>query len=241
MENSFNIKFRDLYPDEIELRVGQTNDKGFSLLCYKTARVDMAILDETVGAMNWTKKFYQVKNTMICSIGIWRVDIKDYVWKDDAGDESNTEAVKGEASDSFKRAGFNWGIGRALYTSPFIWIKKDENNDPRTSRYSVKDIAYKDGVITKLVITNDKTGQVVFSFGSYEKVSQTAQKPTQNGNGKISESDKQVIVEYLGKCDPEKYNAFLEKMKMKYGVGSVGELTDTQGKDLATKVKANGN
>ena len=137
------LTFRNAKPNEIELRVGATNDSGFSLLLYKTARVDANILDETVGAFNWQKRFYQVKNTMICSIGI-NVNYDDetkeplWIWKDDAGDESNTEAIKGEASDSFKRAGFAWNICRSLYSSPFIWIKKDQDNDPKKSHYQVK-------------------------------------------------------------------------------------------------------
>ena len=147
------LTFRDLRADEIELRVGATTETGFSLLLYKTARVDANILDETVGPFNWQKRFYQVKNTMICSVGI-NVNYDDetkepyWVWKDDAGDESNTEAIKGEASDSFKRAGFAWGIGRALYTSPFVWITKDQNNDPKKSHYSVSEIGYTNGEIS---------------------------------------------------------------------------------------------
>ena len=89
------LEFRNARADELELRVGSTNDKGFSLLIYKTARTDANILDETVGAFNWQKKFYQVKNTMICEIGIYNEERKEWVWKGDAGDESNTEAIKG--------------------------------------------------------------------------------------------------------------------------------------------------
>ena len=167
-----DIKFRDLLASEIDVRVGSTTDKGFSLLLYKDARVDANILDDTLGAFNWACKFYQVKNTMICSLGInvnYDDDTKDpyWVWKDDAGDESNTEAVKGEASDSFKRACFKFGgLGRKLYTSPFIWINKDENNDPKKSHYSVKEIAYNNKEITDLEIINDKTRQVVFTYHS---------------------------------------------------------------------------
>ena len=50
-------KFRDLRADEIECRIGQIGkeDKGLSLLLYKDARCDMAILDETVGTLNWQR------------------------------------------------------------------------------------------------------------------------------------------------------------------------------------------
>ena len=118
-------KFRDLRADEIECRVQQVKEKGLVLLLYKDARVDMNILDETVGSAYWQREHYECKGNLFCRVGI---DVNGYkqapgasswVWKSDCGTESNTEAQKGEASDSFKRACFNWGIGRELYTAPF--------------------------------------------------------------------------------------------------------------------------
>ena len=127
-------KFRDLRADEIECRVQSVKDKGVILLLYKDARVDMNILDETVGASCWQREHYECKGNLFCRVGIC-VETKkgdsifpEWVWKSDCGTESNTEAQKGEASDSFKRACFNWGIGRELYTSPFIFIPADKCN-----------------------------------------------------------------------------------------------------------------
>lgn len=118
------IEFRNLRADEIEVRVntvsGNSKSPGCSLLLYKNARCDMNILDETVGPENWQRKHYECKGNLFCSVGIKCGD--EWVWKDDCGTESYTEKEKGEASDSFKRACFNWGIGRELYTAPFIWI-----------------------------------------------------------------------------------------------------------------------
>lgn len=125
-------KFRDLRADEIECRVQSVKPNGLVLLLYKDARVDMNILDETVGASNWQREHYECKGNLFCRVGI---DIgthegkaERWVFKSDCGTESNTEAQKGEASDSFKRACFNWGIGRELYTSPFTWIPADKCN-----------------------------------------------------------------------------------------------------------------
>lgn len=125
-------KFRDLKADEIECRVQSTKDNGLVLLLYKDARVDMNILDETVGESNWQREHYECKGNLFCRVGI---DVgthegkgERWVFKSDCGTESNTEAQKGEASDSFKRACFNWGIGRELYTAPFIWITADKCN-----------------------------------------------------------------------------------------------------------------
>ena len=112
-----DLKFRGLYPDEIEIRVGNVSQRGATLLLYKNARVDMALLDQVVGPMNWQRDHKEVKGNMYCGIGI--TDGHDWVWKWDCGTESNTEAEKGESSDSFKRAGKKkqyWDIPRSLRT-----------------------------------------------------------------------------------------------------------------------------
>ena len=83
-------------------------------LAYIDARDAMDLLDETVGPENWQCDYKQVKNVVYCGIGINTQDA-GWVWKWDAGDESNIEEEKGEASDSFKRAAVRWGIGRFLY------------------------------------------------------------------------------------------------------------------------------
>lgn len=126
-------KFRDLRADEIECRVQSAKEKGLVLLLYKDARVDMNILDETVGEDNWQNKFYENKGILFCSLGIntnyGKTELPDrWIWKDDAGVESNSDAEKGNASDARKRSGFAWGIGRELYTAPFIWIPAEKCN-----------------------------------------------------------------------------------------------------------------
>lgn len=113
-------EFRLLKADEISCRVNQINDKGLTLLLYKDARVDMDILDETVGCMNWKKEY--TRDNRNCIVSIWDSEKKEWISKEDTGTESNNEAEKGLASDSFKRACVNWGIGRELYTAPFIYI-----------------------------------------------------------------------------------------------------------------------
>lgn len=127
------MKFRKLKPEEIDVRVGTVINsarwQGVTLLLYKDARVDMDILDETVGSENWQRRHYEVKGNMYCSVGI-KCD-GEWVWKDDCGTESNTEKEKGEASDSFKRACVNWGIGRELYSSPSIMASCELEKDSR--------------------------------------------------------------------------------------------------------------
>ena len=165
------LKFRPLRSDEVELRVSTCNANGFSLLLYKDARCDQNILDETVGAMNWQR--HHSRENANCTVSIWDTDKEQWIEKEDTGTESFTEKEKGLASDSFKRACFNWGIGRELYTAPFIWISgnveqnKNGKYVPAKSydrKLRIADLATVDGVIAKLVI-KDNTGKAVFSYG----------------------------------------------------------------------------
>ena len=162
-------KFRTLRADELDCRVGTCNDKGFSLLLYKDARCDQNVLDETVGKDNWQRDHKEVKGNLFCGVSIWDESKKQWITKWDCGVESNTEKEKGEASDSFKRACFNWGIGRELYTAPFIYIKGNTekntkgNSVPTFKRMEVSEIEYEDGKITQLVILGD--GQPIFTYG----------------------------------------------------------------------------
>lgn len=121
---------RALKADEIEVRVGTVGQKGVTMLLYKNARVDRQILDETFGQLNWQDKYSENKGNLFCSIGVYDADKKEWVWKEDCGTESQTEKEKGEASDAFKRAGFRWGIGIELYTSPFIFLPVATEADP---------------------------------------------------------------------------------------------------------------
>lgn len=155
-------KFRDLRADEIECRVQSVKDKGLVLLLYKDARVDMNILDEAVGSSNWQNKFYENKGILFCSLGINtnfdKPELPDrWVWKDDAGVESNTEAEKGNASDARKRAGFAWGIGRELYTAPFTWVPAEKcniNSGKCYDKFIVEKIIIENKQIVALAIWN---------------------------------------------------------------------------------------
>lgn len=167
------LNFRMLNADEIDCRVGTVTDKGVSLLMYKDARVDMRLLDEVVGPMNWKREHELINGNLFCTVSIRDEKTGDWVSKQDVGVESNTEKEKGQASDAFKRACFNWGIGRELYTCPFVWINLAENEwkimsngkkQPKT-RFSVKDIQYKDGKVIYLVIVDD-IGRVRYTFDS---------------------------------------------------------------------------
>lgn len=165
------MKFRKLKANEIDCRVAQVASNGaLKLLLYKDARVDQNILDETFGVYGWQRKHELIGGNLYCTVSIQNPDTKEWISKQDVGTESNTEKEKGQASDSFKRACFNLGIGRELYTAPTIWVNKSdytENDRGGTyDRFIVREIGYdNDGSIDRLVIENQKLKKVVFTMG----------------------------------------------------------------------------
>jgi hypothetical protein len=169
------MKFRDLTADEIECRVQSVKSNGLVLLLYKDARCDMNILDEAVGAENWQRRHYECKGNLFCEVGIRTKSdnvMEQWVWKSDCGVESNTEAQKGEASDSFKRACFNWGIGRELYTAPFIWVKAEDcniTNNKCYDKFVVEAVKVENKKIVGLAIKNTNTNKRVFLLKPQEK------------------------------------------------------------------------
>lgn len=216
-----DLKFRTLRADEVECRVGQVIDsekfKGATLLLYKTARTDMDLLDETVGAMNWKRE--HTRDNANCIISIWDSDKKEWVGKEDTGTESNTEAEKGLASDSFKRAGTNWGIGRELYTTPKITVEAPLQTNKKTGRselakgisFAVKEMEVDDKTreITKLQISlmkYDKEQGVAFTYAKGVKPTQTSDKtpPKTDDKSKADKVDeKQPTVANKGNSAPK--------------------------------------
>ena len=187
-------EIRLLSKEDIEVRVAQTNiynNNGqqvvkVNLLLYKNARVDMKIMDELFTPMGWKRTHKLIGDRLYCCVEVYNPETKEWICKEDVGTESNTEAEKGQASDSFKRACVNWGIGRELYTAPKITIELNENEytKDQNSRikvwayFSVKSIGYdsKTRTITSLEI-QDKFGNVRFSMGG--SVQQSQSEPSQ--------------------------------------------------------------
>ena len=174
-----SIRFKPLCAEDIDVRVGKCGkDRNgifyATLLLYKDARCDMRALDEAVGPECWQREHYECKGNLFCRVSIKLPDWPDWVSKSDCGSESNSEAEKGEASDSFKRACFNWGIGRELYTAPLILvtgISAEEYESRGKIAYRCKDrfrVTYmrvEDKKIVALNIENAKTKKSVYVFG----------------------------------------------------------------------------
>jgi hypothetical protein len=165
------MDFRLLEANEIDCRISTCNQYGVGLLLYKDARCDQNILDETVGCMNWQR--HHTRDNANCIVSIWDDNKKQWIEKEDTGTESFTEKEKGLASDSFKRACFNWGIGRELYTAPNMFVfSKDlktlkEENGRWTCKdgFVVTDIQYIDRNIVYVKVLNTKTNNYI-EFGT---------------------------------------------------------------------------
>lgn len=160
-----NITIRLLRADEIECRASTASEKGVSLLLYKDARVDQRILDETFGLFGWKRSHQCIDGNLYCTVEIYNEKTGEWISKQDVGKVGYAEKEKSQASDSFKRACFNWGIGRELYTAPFIWIPAEKadiqpKNDGKfycRDYFSVSSIEYNgDREIVGLSIINKK-------------------------------------------------------------------------------------
>lgn len=235
--------FRKLKASEIDVRVQQCTVKGAILLLYKDARVDQVILDETVGAMNWERK--HSRDNMNCTVSIWCKEKLMWVSKEDTGTESNTEKEKGLASDSFKRACFNWGIGRELYSSPFIWVKADQieieqgnNNKYQTrTKFSISEIHYTDNEISGLVISTDK-GKEVYRWGQFPNTTKPQppqQKvPTKKSAPKLITVDESL--ELITLC--ARKGSDLTKLMAHYHIDKLENMTSEQFADAKAKLEA---
>lgn len=220
MTKQNNIRL--LRPNEIECRVGMANEKGISLLLYKDARVDMKILDEAYGTNNWKREHLMIGTNLYCIVSIWDEEKRQWVSKMDVGSKSNTEQEKGEASDSFKRACVSIGIGRELYTAPFIWISRDkvnlkQKNDKYVTydKFKVSSILYNDErEITGLIILN-QNGQEV-----YRLQSNGADMQAENIN------DADIHVNEINK-ELQRTGVALDTVLSRYGVNSIKEMDET--------------
>lgn len=164
--------------DEIDFRVQSINKGGYAtILAYKDARVDMHRLDAVYGVEGWQKKYEGINGNLYCSVGVWSKDRSEWIWKSDVGTESNTEKEKGQASDAFKRACFNLGIGRELYDYPVIQVKLLDNEFDKQTYKPTWDFKLKEWVwgseFTEGKLTalgaRDNNGKQRFIWGEFKK------------------------------------------------------------------------
>lgn len=210
-------EIRLLRAEEIECRVAVINEKGLSLLLFKDARVDQKILDETFTPFGWKRTHQSIDGNLYCTVEIWDKEKGQWIAKQDVGIPSYSEKEKGQASDSFKRACFNWGVGRELYTAPFIWITAPNANIQKKGekyttgeRFRVQEIRYNDRrEITGLVIVNSQ-GKRVYEFQEKETGRET--KPS----GKHMEALQREL---------ERTGVAMETVLERYHIREVSQLT----------------
>lgn len=197
------MAFRKLTAAEIECRVSTVSAKGCSLLLYKDARVDQNLLDETYGIFGWQRKHELIDGQLFCTVSVKNPENGEWVSKQDVGTESYTEKEKGRASDSFKRACFNIGIGRELYTAPFIWVSSNdcevsEKNGKWTTydKFKVKDIGYDEsGNINKLIVVNAKTFKTVYEYGNKSTAKSEPKEEAKSSKNEMKDTEKVLIDE----------------------------------------------
>ena len=223
---------RPLDISDVDFRVQSINNGGYAtILAYKDARVDMNRLDEVVGPNKWRKEYSVINNQLFCGVSIYDNETSQWVTKWDVGTESFTEAEKGQASDAFKRACFNWGIGRELYDYPMISIKlnsdewsKDSGRPKQTYKLKIREwrwhSEFTDGKLTFLAAKDEK-GAVRYKFGTLK---------SQESKGG-SESDANVKGLLKKKSDESVLDS-VEK------VGGVVILPDAEKKALVEEYKA---
>lgn len=222
------MKFRKLKANEIEARVATVNASGCSLLLYKDARVDQKLLDETLGVFGWKRSHQLIGDRLYCTVEVWDSTKEQWISKQDVGTESYTEKEKGQASDSFKRACFNLGIGRELYSAPFIWvssgicdIRNDNGRYTTKDRFEVQDIGYdEEGDINKLTIINAKSKNVVYTFG---EATTEEEKMMKKADDKITKTMLTAVKASIKK------NGFVDTKICEYfGISDLSEMTTIQ-------------
>ena len=214
---------RLLKADEIECRISMINEKGLSLLLYKDARVDQRILDETFGAFGWKRSHQCIDGNLYCTVEVFDKETMQWIAKQDVGTMGYTEKEKSQASDSFKRACFNWGIGRELYSAPFIWIpagkvsiqmKEGSNKEKRyycNDRFSVISITYNnDREIAGLVINNDKD-QIVYELKAKADMGSRKEKVEPKGKKESGQQKQEPKKEGISKEQMDSLQAELDR------------------------------
>lgn len=227
---------RLLKADEIECRISTINAKGLSLLLYKDARVDQKILDETFGPFGWKRSHQCIDGNLYCTVEILDRQTKEWVSKQDVGTTGYAEKEKSQASDSFKRACFNWGIGRELYTAPFIWIPNGkaeiqlkDNKYCCYDHFKVTAIEFNEArEITALTISNEKDKVV------YELKDKKTTNHKKNDSDKSAEKSTTITTVQMKSLQSEldRTGITMEAVKERYQI----EETETMGNDIYTRV-----
>lgn len=235
-------KIRLLRPDEIECRIGAISEKGLSLLLFMDARAAQNILDETFTPFGWRRTHQEIGGRLYCTVEIWDQEKKQWIGKQDVGTESFAEKEKGAASDSFKRACFNWGIGRELYSAPFIWIpvdkaaiSYDQSRYTTSERFCVSVIGYNEKrEINQLEICNSK-GITVFKMkqsGKVVPVTEKNQNASATAKAQLTEKMRRDLQKEL-----DRTGIPLEQVLARYHLGDISQMQPKQYQDALSGLR----
>lgn len=240
------MNIRTLRADEIECRVQQVKQNGCVLLLYKDARCDMRILDEVFQVDGWKREHQLIDGKLFCTVSIWSDRLEQWITKQDVGTESNTEKEKGQASDSFKRACFNLGIGRELYSAPFTWINLNANEVKQNGakyqldykvKFEVKEIEYDSNrEISKLVII-DQNGKERFKFNANKKVEVSRQEKEKANNTSASHLLNKEEKEKLFLCAKGLDTNIVKEILYSFGFDSSSEVTSDKLAEICNSIE----
>lgn len=240
-------KIRSLKPEEIEIRVQQVTEKGAQLLLYKDSRCDKRILDETFGIFGWENRYEEIKGNLFCTISIYDDEKQQWIDKCDCGTESFSEKEKGEASDAFKRAGFNVGIGRELYTRIFYFAsvptkKNDKGKYDLVNKYekfTVAEISTNEETekIEKIKIVDSK-GNIVFSYGYPKTTAKKEEIKKMDKPVEMIEEGQVTAIRILLKDHEELKKAVYKKLGITSSTEMPSKLTKAQGTSLIKQLKS---
>ena len=229
-------KIRLLKASEIECRAAAVKQNGISILLYKDARVDQRILDETFGPFGWKRSHQSIDGNLYCTVEILDKDTGEWVSKQDVGTTGYTEKEKSQASDSFKRACFNWGIGRELYSAPFIWIPAGKANIQQgngkyycNDHFAVGRIGYnEDREISELAIINSDSGAIVFELVDMVKKAGAPSQQVSAANGQKEKKQGTITQEQLGKFNSElaRTGVRMSAVRERFPVGKPEEMSE---------------
>lgn len=237
-----NSMIRLLEANEIECRVGTIGKNGLSLLLYKDARVDQKILDECFSPYGWKRSHQVIGGNLYCTVEVWDTEKQQWITKQDVGTESYTEKEKGQASDSFKRACVNWGIGRELYSAPFIWIpvdkaaiSYDQSRYTTSERFCVSVIGYNEKrEINQLEICNSK-GITVFKMkqsGKVVPVTEKNQNASATAKAQLTEKMRRDLQKEL-----DRTGIPLEQVLARYHLGDISQMQPKQYQDALSGLR----
>ena len=217
-----DINIRLLRADEIECRVATVNEKGASLLLFKDARVDLKILDETFGPLGWQRSHQSIDGNLYCTISLWDSEKQQWISKQDVGTKSYSEKEKGQASDSFKRAAFCVGVGRELYTAPFIWIpaakakvQKKKDKYVVNEHFAVSYIAYDSNREIAALVIKDSKGNVVYSMQQDSRTQEAAKQ-----GSILSDAERVLFLAELNRT-----GVTMDTVLERYGLTNINQMT----------------